>query len=222
MIHAVNLRTVKTARAAGTLLIAIALIAGCRVGGPTTDAEGFDDDGGRSGIDGSVNDGSTADGGGPKPGVDSGGGNTDSGKPPVGSDGSAGDAQTGPDGGVIDASHPDTSTNQGDGGCSPTGPVTTCDPVCNTGCPGLSRCDLTDKAGEGTCIGIWIQGEDSFCIKTPTTDPCAPQLACVDSACVKLCYHDSDCAGSAKACCREAIVLGGQASTFKKCGACSP
>ncbi len=98
----------------------------------------------------------------------------------------------------------------------------TCDPVCNMGCPSLSRCDVSDKPRTGACVGIWISGENESCvIKGATTDQCAAQLTCLDGACRRLCYRDSDCK-LANTCCSQSVDVGGVPSGFKVCAPCAP
>jgi hypothetical protein len=107
--------------------------------------------------------------------------------------------------------------------CAPPAPVLTCDPVCNTGCPFLSRCNVSDTPNQGSCIGIWISTEGSDCIKTASTDPCAVNLSCVNGKCRHLCYHDADCTGATGgACCAEPIQLSAGPSGFRACGPCAP
>jgi hypothetical protein len=107
------------------------------------------------------------------------------------------------------------------GGCAPPFSSAVCDPVCNTGCAALSRCDVGDAPRTGTCIGIWISGEGAICVKTATTDPCAVGLSCVAGTCRRLCYLDGDCT-TAGTCCNTSIDLSGAPSGFKACTACAP
>jgi hypothetical protein len=108
-----------------------------------------------------------------------------------------------------------------DGGCAPPFTSAVCDPVCNTGCAVLSRCDVGDAPRTGACIGIWISGEGSSCVKTSTTDPCATQLSCVSGTCRRLCYRDGDCT-TAGTCCNTSIDVGGAPSGFRACTPCAP
>jgi hypothetical protein len=172
----------------GTLAMAAIAAAsgGCRVGGPSEDTAPYVI---------SMPDGAPANDG------DAGGA--------VGSDGGGGD-----DGAVDPPDAKPDAPDPGDGGCSPTFTSTTCDPVCNTGCTGLDRCNIVDNAThEGKCIGSWISGEGEFCIKTSITDPCAQKLSCVDSKCARLCYHDSDCTKAGTACNKDVASTG-----YKMCG----
>jgi hypothetical protein len=105
-----------------------------------------------------------------------------------------------------DASEPD--------GCAAPAPPAVCDPVCNTGCPAVSRCDVGEGTLTGACVGIWIGREGSACFKGSTTDACAPRLTCVGGLCRRLCYRDGDCA--AGTCCTSPLPSG-----FKTCVACA-
>ena len=108
-------------------------------------------------------------------------------------------------------SAPDAATAPG--GCAAPTPATGCDPVCNTGCPMLSRCDVGEGTRTGRCVGIWIGGEGSTCFKGATTDACAPRLTCVEGACRRLCYRDSDCTPGT--CCNAPLPSG-----FTTCSPC--
>jgi hypothetical protein len=147
-------------------------------------------------------------------------------------DGHAGDGRAGngpPDGDIAEAGAPpppdgvppppDGDSPPTDNGCVSPAANEGCDPVCNTGCPALSRCDVTDRPRTGRCIGIWISGEGDLCLKTDSTDPCAAHLTCVEGACRRLCYRDSDCAAPGT-CCGQDLLLEGQASGYKICVAC--
>jgi hypothetical protein len=120
-----------------------------------------------------------------------------------------------------DASDGSMEAPASDGGCAPPFSSTVCDPVCNTGCGFLLRCDVGDAPRTGVCIGIWISGEGASCVKTPTTDPCAVQLSCVAGTCRRLCYSDGDCK-TVGTCCNTSIDLNGAPSGFKACTACTP
>jgi hypothetical protein len=93
-----------------------------------------------------------------------------------------------------------------------------CDPVCNTGCPALSRCDVGAMPMTGTCVGIWISAEGTSCFKGSGTDACAPKLTCLSGRCRRLCYRDADC--GAGTCCKETVFAGATASGFLVCGPC--
>jgi hypothetical protein len=96
-----------------------------------------------------------------------------------------------------------------------------CDPVCNTGCPALSRCDVTETPQTGACVGIWITQEGDLCFKGPTTDACAVHLTCLDGHCARLCYRDADCT-TFGTCCGRDIGAAGAPTGFKVCGPCAP
>jgi hypothetical protein len=81
-----------------------------------------------------------------------------------------------------------------------------CDPVCNTGCPALSRCDVGAAARTGACVGLWIMEEGQACFRGDTTDACAARLTCVQGSCRRLCYRDADCA--AGTCCNSILPSG--------------
>jgi hypothetical protein len=99
-----------------------------------------------------------------------------------------------------------------DGCVAPAVPAV-CDPVCNTGCPALSRCDVAEGNRTGACVGIWITGEGDACFKGSGTDACAVKLTCVDGRCRRLCYRDGDC--TAGSCCNQELPSG-----FKICAVC--
>jgi len=93
-------------------------------------------------------------------------------------------------------------------------PAAVCDPVCNTGCPSLSRCDVGEGTRTGACVGIWITGEGGSCFKGNGTDSCAVKLTCFGGTCRRLCYRDGDCmAGS---CCNTPLPSG-----FMTCAPCA-
>jgi hypothetical protein len=106
------------------------------------------------------------------------------------------------------------------GACTPPFPAQTCDPVCNTGCQGLTRCDVSEQPRTGMCVGIWIGGEGDICFKGPTTDACAVRLTCLEGRCRRLCYVDSDCTGAQARCCSLSLDVGGMPSGFRVCQPC--
>jgi hypothetical protein len=110
---------------------------------------------------------------------------------------------------------PASDGTPGPDGCSAPFPVVGCDPVCNTGCPPVSRCDVGAGMHTGTCVGRWVTGEGQPCFKGEGTDACAARLTCVEGTCRRLCYRDGDC-GAAR-CCSQALPSG-----FGVCGACAP
>jgi hypothetical protein len=103
-------------------------------------------------------------------------------------------------------------------GCAPPAPVSGCDPVCNTGCPPLSRCDVGAAPRTGACVGIWITGEGEACFKGSGTDACAARLTCTRGVCRRLCYRDADC--PAGACCKTPHHIDGVPSGFLLCAPC--
>lgn len=197
----------------------------CRSGGPDSSA-------GRGGRGGNLGVTATGQGG----GVILSRGSSDAGTPPAQVDVArllGGDGSNGGSGGV-GGSTPLAGGGAGSGGadagvdlggaptqngCAPPFESNVCDPVCNTGCPALSRCNVTGEPRTGKCIGIWISGEGDLCLKTSITDPCASRLTCVDGSCRRLCYRDADCA-SPGSCCDQDLFLEGQVSGYKICVAC--
>ena len=117
-----------------------------------------------------------------------------------------------------DASADSDAVAGGCGGAPFTSAV--CDPVCNTGCPALSRCDVSDVPQTGACVGIWITREGDICFSGATTDSCAVHLTCLEGKCRRLCYGASDCrAGS---CCTQDVEKAGRKTGFKVCAPCAP
>ena len=123
---------------------------------------------------------------------------------------------SGPDrsSGAADAAGGETSRS-----CAAPFTSAVCDPVCNVGCPALSRCDVSDTPQTGACVGLWITQEGDLCFKGPTTDACAPQLTCLEDRCHRLCYRDADCT-TAGTCCTRDIEAGAASSGFKACAPC--
>jgi hypothetical protein len=109
-------------------------------------------------------------------------------------------------------------------GCAPAFVSQVCDPVCNTGCPALSRCDVGADPGEGVCVGLWVGGESDRCWRTASTDSCGARLTCYSGRCRRLCYLDRDCTGTER-CCNVDLPTGEadgpSSSGFKACGPCS-
>ena len=179
------------------------MVVACRTGGPVAggrgdDAAAVDGDGSCKGADNAV-------------GVD---GGVFGGFAAVGCD--ANDANA-----ANDARADTTAPPPADEFCVPSVESSVCDPVCNTGCPLLLRCDVADQPRTGRCVGIWISGEGELCLKTEQTNPCAPHFTCVEGACRRLCYRDSDCAAPGT-CCRQDLLLDSQSSGYKICVACAP
>ncbi|MEP6654626.1 MAG: hypothetical protein ABJA82_14790 [Myxococcales bacterium] len=129
--------------------------------------------------------------------------------------GDGGDAASTSDGGIDGAGDVVPTAT----GCVPPVESTVCDPVCDTGCGPLSRCDVTDAPRTGSCVAVWVTGEGALCVRTALTDPCAAHLTCVDGACRRLCYRDSDCA-SPGTCCGQDLLLQGHSSGYKLCVPC--
>jgi hypothetical protein len=184
--------------ALGTLL---AGIGACRFGGPPVPGNPAGNADGGDAVDG---------------GVDApGGGDPDSlGLPAAADTAEADQGRAAGDGGLGGA--PETTP----GACVPPFVSQTCDPVCNTGCPTLSRCDVGPAPAQGVCIGIWIGGEGSLCVRTPTTDPCSPRLSCLGGRCRRLCYVNTDCLDDG--CCNVQVPAGAEASGYRACGPCDP
>lgn len=189
----------------GLLIVALAVLA-CRTGGPNaqgrTDGEAFSDGPGPESV---LSRGSNM--------PDAAAAQMDTAPALTGAGGSGGaPTDAGPP--LPEAGPPPTAT-----GCAPPEESAVCDPVCDTGCPALSRCNVTGEPRTGRCIGIWISGEGDLCLKTDVTDPCAAHLTCVEGACRRLCYRDADCA-SPGTCCGQDLLLEGQPSGYKLCVSC--
>jgi hypothetical protein len=186
------------------LLGVLATVAACRLGGPpawspATDAAAD------FGMDAAVG---GKDGAGPALPPD-GGGLTDA-EPALPPDG----------GGLTDAGPTplDAGADVGSG-CLPPFAAEVCDPVCNTGCPPLSRCDVSEAPRRGACVGVFIVGEGGPCFSGSTTDSCAVRLTCLEGRCRRLCYRDADC--SAGSCCSQPLAAAGAPSGFAVCAPCA-
>jgi hypothetical protein len=90
--------------------------------------------------------------------------------------------------------------------CSPVaGPTGVCDPVCQTGCPCGERCTVS---GAGAVCAAQVAGgtKTAGVVCTPSTDDCAPGLACLREACgsnLGRCYRfcrDASMCGAGVAC----------------------
>jgi hypothetical protein len=114
----------------------------------------------------------------------------------------------------------DASGDAAVAGCMPPFAAEVCDPVCNTGCPPLSRCDVSEQPRRGACVGIWVVGEGGGCFRGSTTDSCAVRLTCLDGRCRRLCYRDADC--TAGSCCSRPLDAAGAPSGFAVCAPCDP
>ena len=108
-------------------------------------------------------------------------------------------------------------------GCLPSFSSAVCDPVCNTGCPALFRCDITDTPRTGVCLGTLLSPvtEGMACTRTALTDDCIERLSCVEGICRRLCYRDTDCTTSGT-CCNTAIDVDGGTSGYRSCAPCRP
>jgi hypothetical protein len=107
--------------------------------------------------------------------------------------------------------------------CLPPFSSAVCDPVCNTGCPALFRCDVTDMVRTGVCVGTLLSTvpEGMPCTRTALTDDCLERLSCVEGTCKRLCYRDADCA-TMGTCCTGPIDVDGGASGYRACAPCGP
>jgi hypothetical protein len=121
---------------------------------------------------------------------------------------------------IPESSDLDVWTAPSEAGCGAPFEVAVCDPVCNSGCPALTRCDVSETPRAGKCIGIWIAPEGSACLRTDVTDPCAAGTSCVGGICRRLCYADADCSAPGT-CCNVPVEAGGAPSGFKACTPCS-
>jgi hypothetical protein len=101
-----------------------------------------------------------------------------------------------------DSSRDGSSMAGGEGGgslsCVPRTPLPVCDPVKNMECPVFTQCDIDTEATvqAGRCV-IWTLGLIG-CNADAVSTTCDATNACVDGACRKLCYCDSDCAADKK------------------------
>jgi hypothetical protein len=132
------------------------------------------------------------------------------------------------DGATLDAGSDVAIDGEPDGapptGCVPPFMSTICDPVCNTGCTALLRCDITiDLPRTGVCVGTLLSmvGEGMPCTRSTVTDDCLERLSCVEGTCRRLCYRDSDCT-TAGTCCNTSIDIDGGASGYRYCAPCMP
>ena len=234
-----------------TVVLALVMSA-CRFGGPSGDptlpsvdgaagAAGSGGGAGQSGTGGQAGQVGTAGQAGQagSGGASGGGGGTDAG----GSAGATPDASLDiaddgiPDGGVDhdawwDDVRADASDDASDGESEDTAPPTAClppfssavcDPVCNTGCPPLLRCDVTDTPRIGVCVGTLLSPvtEGMACTRTAVTDDCIERLSCVEGVCRRLCYRDMDCATSGT-CCNTSIDVDAGPSGYRFCAPCGP
>jgi hypothetical protein len=202
----------------GVLRIVLAgwlLAAACRLGGPSPWSA--PPEAGTAGAPGAAD--APVGAGGPEGGLTSAqeGGAPGAG-PVVVADGPGAAATVPADAGAQDASG-DAAVAAG-AGCSPPFAAEVCDPVCNTGCPPLSRCDVSPLPRQGACVGIFVVGEGALCFRGDTTDSCAVRLTCLDGRCRRLCYRDADC--TAGSCCSHPLAAAGAPSGFAVCAPCDP
>jgi len=121
----------------------------------------------------------------------------------------------------------DSEGDAADGGppttCLPPFSSAVCDPVCNTGCTPLFRCDITDMPRTGVCLGTLLSPvtEGMACTRTAVTDDCIERLSCVEGVCRRLCYRDTDCTTSGT-CCNTALDVDGGPSGYRSCAPCGP
>ena len=180
------------------LLGVLATLAACRLGGPPAWSPAMDsaaDLGLEAGVVGK-------DGAGPA-------------LPPDG--GGVTDADPGRNSPDADPTPPDAGPDVGSG-CLPPFAAEVCDPVCNTGCPPVSRCDVSEAPRRGACVGVFIVGEGGLCVRGSTTDSCAVRLTCLEGRCRRLCYRDADC--TAGSCCSQPLAAAGAPSGFAVCAPC--
>ena len=227
-------------------LVAALITSACRFGGPSGDptlpvngAAGAVGTGGQAGQAGSgqagdAGSGQAGRGGSSGASGGEGGSNTGGGAAVDGSHDVADDAAA--EGGVDrDASLIDVDAHgdgDSDGASADTAPPTAClppfssaicDPVCNTGCPALFRCNVTDTPRTGVCIGTLLSPvtEGMACTRTALTDDCIERLTCIEGICRRLCYRDTDCMTSGM-CCNTPIELDGGSSGYRSCTPCGP
>jgi hypothetical protein len=132
------------------------------------------------------------------------------------------------DASVVDVGEAGTGDSGGDSAdgatsCLPPFSSAICDPVCNTGCPALFRCDIADTPRTGVCVGSLLSSatEGMPCTRTTLTDDCAASLSCIEGICRRLCYRDADCLTSGT-CCNTVIELDAGASGYRRCAPCGP
>jgi hypothetical protein len=105
------------------------------------------------------------------------------------------------------------------GVCTPPTPLV-CDPVKNTGCNAISRCDVSDTYNTGVCVDLGALGAGASCTTSgpflglPGTDTCNHGFTCQSGKCIALCYCNTDCPTGQ--CCN--VSLG--ANGFSACGGC--
>jgi len=232
-----------TTRRVATLVAAL-MMASCRFGGPTgdptvpvvDDAAGAGSGGGagQSGQAGTGGQGGQAGSGGAsgEGGADDAGGSggatmdasddiTDEAMSDVEADGDVWRLDVQADADVAsDGESPDTAPPTA---CIPPFSSFVCDPVCNTGCPPLLRCDVTDTPRIGVCVGTLLSPatEGMACTRTAVTDDCVERLSCAFGTCRRLCYRDADCTTNGT-CCNTSIDVDAGPSGYRLCAPCGP
>jgi hypothetical protein len=227
-------------------LFAALISSSCRFGGPSGDptlpvdgAVGVAGTGGQAGQAGGGQAGDAGSGQGGR-GGSSGASGGEGGSNPGGAAGTAVDAshdvaddnasEGGADGdaSLIDVDADGEGESGGDSpdtapptGCLPPFASAICDPVCNTACPALFRCDITDTPRTGVCLGTLLSPvtEGMACTRTALTDDCIERLSCIEGICRRLCYRDTDCTTSGT-CCNTAIDVDAGPSGYRRCAPC--
>jgi len=217
-------------------LIAALIASACRFGGPSGDptlpvngAAGAVGTGGQAGQAGSGQAGDAGSGQAGR-GGSSGASGGEGGNNPGGAAGAASEGGVDRDASLIDVDADGNGAS--DGASSDTAPPTAClppfssaicDPVCNTACPALFRCDITDTPRTGVCLGTLLSPitEGMVCTRTALTDDCIERLSCIAGICRRLCYRDTDCTTSGT-CCNTAIDVDGGSSGYRSCTPCGP
>jgi hypothetical protein len=102
-----------------------------------------------------------------------------------------------------DADDAGTADEGADVACTAAASDAGCDPVRNAGCTAPLQCDVSlSLTGTPTGACVLSTGTDAGgACSTLFGEPCPPGNTCVNSACRKLCYCDSDC--PAAQCCSD-------------------
>lgn len=170
-------------------VVVLALVAGCRLGGPSADPNEFIGPETES----SMPDGQAVDSAVP-PANDA----------PAHEAGSVSDASgdTNHDAGAnADAQDAAADATSDGDGCSPPVNPLSCDPVGGAGCPVLQQCDIDTTvlpAATGHCV-FTTMDDAGTCNFTILSESCPSQSTCVAGACKRICYCNADC--SAGECC---------------------
>jgi hypothetical protein len=160
------------------------VLGACRFGGPSGDPSAYVD---FPDPDASLQ-GATA-------GAQDGGGGDDATEATSANDAeNAGAGEAGPDAPVPDA---DPAS------CTPAKATPVCDPVHDTGCDALHRCDVdpTQPTATGRCVFASSAPEGGPCSSSFLDESCPGTSTCVGTACRQPCYCDSDC--SPAQCCSD-------------------